>query len=117
MSIETASERTQRWNREHPLRVASSRERGRRCKERRQRESIAQWEHNGSPSVREALQDHCRGCDHMTGQTGRTNMVIWCRNKECTLWPFRNGDPGTIERGMRQRNICKRGSNNGEAGK
>ena len=99
-----ASKRTILWLKDNPEKARINRKKSKAIKETLQTEALKAYKSGKSKSPSSAIRIFCSGCEHATKRGGRENFPkapIFCKNKKCPLFAFRNGNPMLIKRGKK----------------
>ena len=97
----SASERTQKWIKEHPEERKKAKETRKRIKMELREEAFRVHKKTPYKTPMSAIKAFCRACEHGTSRPG-ANAPVFCKQKKCPLFCHRNRSPEYIQRGLKR---------------
>lgn len=95
------SQRTKEWMRDNPEKAKALQESQRERKVALQNEAIDAWKHSPYKTMGIAIRAFCHSCPHGTFSRDTPKSPVFCDKKGCPLFPYRNGNPMSIQRGKK----------------
>ena len=99
------SERTKEWMKKHPERAKINQANAKKRKMTSLTEALRLQKKSSFKTPMQAIKGYCRRwCQFGESRADFPNALVTCSKKRCPFYPYRNGDPTQIKRGMNNKN-------------